>query len=81
MMRKRILISLMVALSLTACVKDQYIPESCTEEEEGKKYYLSFVLNSTSGPLRQENTKGTIPATGEFSARTIAEQLVSRIDM
>ncbi|MBR1699487.1 MAG: Mfa1 family fimbria major subunit [Bacteroidales bacterium] len=80
-MRKRILISLMVALSLTACVKDQYIPESCTEEEEGKKYYLSFVLNSTSGPLRQENTKGTIPATGEFSARTIAEQLVSRIDM
>ena len=81
MMRKRILISLMVALSLTACIKDQYIPESCIEEEKGKKYYLSFVLNSTSGPLRQENTKGTIPATGEFSARTIAEQLVSRIDM
>lgn len=78
MMRNRIFISLLAALSLTACIRDNYRPEYCSEEDN--TFFMSFVLESASGPLMKENTKATIPSE-EFSAQTVAEQLVSRVDL
>ena len=78
-MRNRIFISLLALFSLTACVYDNYTPDYCTED--GKPVYLSFVLRSTSGPLSTDDgTKGENP-NPSYSAQTIAEQLVSRVDL
>ena len=77
-MRKRFFISLLAALSLVACIRDNYRPEYCSEGDN--TFFMSFVLESAGGPLMKENTKATIPFE-EFSAQTVAEQLVSRVDL
>ena len=82
MMRKIIFISLIVALSLTACVKDSYKPEYCTDNS----VYLAFVLRGAGQTLSQEEeTKAPVTkaSTTEDAVTTqkVAEQLVTRVDL
>ena len=60
---------------LTGCVYDKYSPDFCPQE--GKSYYLSFVLQS---PGEAANTKAT---DGEeiISGDKWSEQLVSKVDL
>lgn len=75
-MRKRILISLLAALALTSCVYDSFNPEYCTDGD----IYLSFVLKGTGGTPLQNETKASTTETS-LSAQTVAEQLVTRVDL
>lgn len=75
-MRKRIIISLLALLSLTACVYDQYRPDYCTDEP----IYLSFVLRGAGAPASSVQTKAASAETS-LSAQDVAEQLVSRVDL
>ena len=82
MMRKRFFISLMAALSLTACVKDSYKPEYCTD----KSVYLAFVLRGAGQTLSQEEeTKAPVTKAstteGSVTTQKVAEQLVTRVDL
>lgn len=77
MMRNRIFISLLAALSLAACIKDDFKPEYCAEQP----IYLSFVLKGGGQKLPQAETKATTTYDGSFSAQEVAEQLVVRVDM
>ena len=74
-MRKKIIISILVLLSLTACVYDPYRPEYCTDEP----VYLAFVLKGAGLPVPAE-TKATSSETS-WSAREVAEQLVNQVDL
>lgn len=62
---------------LSSCVYDNYIPETCFPEEG--KYFLSFVLRSTTDPA----TKGTSDGTdiGLTQSDPGEEILVKRVDL
>lgn len=75
-MRRRILISLLAALALTSCVYERYKPEYCAEGD----VYLSFVLKGAGGTYSDNGTKANTTQTS-LSAQTVAEQLVSRVDL
>lgn len=82
MMRKRFFISLMAALSLTACVKDSYKPEYCTDNS----VYLAFVLRGAGQTLSQEEeTKAPLTKAAttvdDITTQLVAEQLVTRVDL
>lgn len=82
MMRKIIFISLIAALSLTACVKDSYKPEYCTDNS----VYLAFVLRGAGQTLSQEEeTKAPVTKAstteGSVTTQKVAEQLVTRVDL
>lgn len=61
-------------MALTGCVYDRYAPENCPSSG---KYYMSFTLQST-GNVSSASTKA---APGTFDGETVAEQLVSRVDL
>lgn len=71
-MSRRILITLMALAVLTGCVYDNFAPEFCPQE--GKSYYISFVLS----PGGEPDTKA-LP--GSFEQAELSEQLVSSIDL
>ena len=82
MMRKRFFISLMAALSLTACVKDSYKPEHCADNS----VYLAFVLRGAGQTLSQEEeTKAPLTKAAttvdDITTQLVAEQLVTRVDL
>lgn len=82
MMRKRFFISLMAALFLTACIKDSYKPEYCTDNS----VYLAFVLRGAGQTLSQEEeTKAPVTKAstteGSVTTQKVAEQLVTRVDL
>ena len=71
-MSRRILITLMALAVLNGCVYDKYAPDHCPQE--GKTYYMSFVLS----PGGEPDTKA-LP--GSFEQAELSEQLVSSIDL
>ena len=71
-MSKRIFIMLMALAVLTGCVYDNFAPDHCPQE--GKTYYMSFVLS----PGGEPDTKA-LP--GSFEQAELSEQLVSGIDL
>ena len=71
-MSKRIFIMLMALAVLTGCVYDNFAPDHCPQE--GKSYYMSFVLS----PGGEPDTKA-LP--GSFEQAELSEQLVSSIDL
>lgn len=71
-MSRRILITLMALAVLNGCVYDKYAPDHCPQE--GKTYYMSFVLS----PGGEPDTKA-LP--GSFEQADISEQLVSSVDL
>ena len=71
-MSKRIFIMLMALAVLNGCVYDKYAPDHCPQE--GKTYYMSFVLS----PGGEPDTKA-LP--GSFEQAELSEQLVSSIDL
>lgn len=71
-MSKRIFIMLMALAVLSGCVYDKYAPDHCPQE--GKSYYMSFVLS----PGGEPDTKA-LP--GSFEQAELSEQLVSSVDL
>lgn len=72
-MTKRILTGLLLLGALTGCVYDHLVPEGCAVEEG--KYYLSFVLNSSSAATETRAFTG-----GMDIGRTPGEEvLVSKV--
>ena len=71
-MSKRIFIMLMALAVLTGCVWDNFVPDYCPQE--GKSYYMSFVLSPGGNP----DTKALV---GPLEHAELSEQLVSSIDL